>query len=122
MLCDRSWIDGGSNRGNQYGLTAESFRPGLRGTVVYSRMIVDGAGSYGLVVCDKATGSLVTIRDVQLRGTAMPPAHWPEPWLTIPPVGMGSCGNTCKHKQSRPILHQECTCIHFVSEIALPGL
>ena len=87
-------LDGGYSRNNQYGLTAESFHPGLRGSVVYSGVEVDGAAGVGLEVCNKApTSALLTIRNVTLKGTALPPAHWPEPWLTIPPVALGACGN-----------------------------
>ena len=35
-----------------------------------------------------------------LRGTALPPTHWPEPWLTLPPVVLGSCGNTYRHSSA----------------------
>ena len=38
-------VEGGLSSGNQYGLTAESFHPGLRGSVVYSGVLVDGASS-----------------------------------------------------------------------------
>jgi hypothetical protein len=86
-------VDGGTSSRNQYGLTAESFHAGVRGSVVYSGVTVDGALGSGLVICNKARGPLLTLRDITLLATALPVVHWPEPWLTIPPVMMGSCGN-----------------------------
>ena len=86
-------VDGAIMVENQYGLVAESFRPGLLGQVVYSTVQVRGSFAYGLVICNKAVDSLVAIRNATLQGTALPPQHWPEPWLTIGPVGIGTCGN-----------------------------
>ena len=92
-------LDGALMAGNQYGLVAESFHSGLLGDVIYSSVEVRGTLAYGLVVCNKAIDSLLTVRNVTMRNVALPPQHWPEPWsacllarvLAHPPACLSAC-------------------------------